>query len=79
VLTCAPGSGKVPDPVYEAWLDLHKDLARLSANSQHVLSESPNHYLNLGDPDLVASAIRDVVRCARSGALLEEVAASSDG
>jgi pimeloyl-ACP methyl ester carboxylesterase len=76
VLTCAPGDQRVPDRVYEAWRDLHKDLAGLSANSRHVLSESPDHYLNLGDPDLVVSAIRDVVRCARSGALLEEVTAS---
>ncbi len=79
VLTCAPGDRTVPGPVYEAWRDLHKDLAELSANSRHVLSESPNHYLNLGDPDLVASAIRDVVRCARSGALLEELTIASDG
>jgi pimeloyl-ACP methyl ester carboxylesterase len=35
-----------------------------------VLTDSPNHYLHLGDPDLVATAIRDVVRCARSGARL---------
>jgi pimeloyl-ACP methyl ester carboxylesterase len=78
VLTCAPGDPGVPDRVYEAWRDLHRDLAGLSVNSRHVLSDSPNHYLNFGDPDLVASAIRDVVRCARSGALLEETAAASD-
>jgi pimeloyl-ACP methyl ester carboxylesterase len=79
VLTCAPGDRAVPGRVYEAWRGLHEDLAELSANSRHVLSESPNHYLNLGDPDLVASAIRDVVRCARSGALLEELSTASDG
>ena len=79
VLTCARGDRAVTDRVYEAWRGLHEDLAGLSANSRHVLSENPNHYLNLGDPDLVASAIRDVVRCARSGALLEELTAASDG
>ena len=78
ILTCAPGDPTVPGRVYEAWRDLHKDLAGLSANSRHVLSDSPDHYLNSGDPDLVASAIMDVVRCARSGALLAEVAAVSD-
>lgn len=78
VLTCAPGDATVPDLVYEAWRDLHRDLAGLSANSRHVLSNSSDHYLNFGDPDLVASAIRDVVQCARSGALLAEVAAVSD-
>ena len=79
VLTCAQGDATVPDRVYEAWHDLHRDLAGLSVNSRHVRSGSDNHYLNFGDPDLVASAIRDVVRCARSGALLEELAAASDG
>ncbi len=72
VLTCAPGDTTAPDPVYLAWRDLHRDLAGLSANSRHVLSDSAGHYLNLEDPDLVASAIRDVVRCARSGARLRE-------
>jgi pimeloyl-ACP methyl ester carboxylesterase len=72
VLTCAPGHPSVPDRVYRAWRDLHLELAGLSANSRHVLSDSPDHYLNLGDPDLVAAAIGDVVRCARSGARLSE-------
>ncbi len=79
VLTCAPRDPTVSDRVYEAWRGLHKDLAGLSANSRHDLSDSSNHYLNLDDPDLVASAIRDVVRCARSGALLAEVGSFSDG
>ena len=70
VLTCAPGDPGGPDRMYQAWYDLHRDLAGLSANSRHVLSDSPNHYLHFGDPDLVATAIRDVVRCARSGARL---------
>jgi pimeloyl-ACP methyl ester carboxylesterase len=72
VLTCAPGDPTVPDRMYQAWYDLHRDLAGLSANSRHVLSDSPSHYLHLGDPDLVATAIADVVRCARSGARLAD-------
>jgi pimeloyl-ACP methyl ester carboxylesterase len=72
VLTCAPGDPTVPDPMYQAWHGLHRDLAGLSANSRHVLSDSTNHYLNLDDPDLVATAISDVVRCARSGARLAD-------
>ena len=79
VLTCAPGDSTVPDPMYQAWHDLHRDLAGLSANSRHVLSESADHYLNFGDPDLVATAISDVVRCARSGGRLADLArAASD-
>jgi pimeloyl-ACP methyl ester carboxylesterase len=72
VLTCAPGDPTVPDPVYRAWHDLHKDLAGLSANSRHVQSDSADHYLNFGDPDLVTTAIGDVVQCARSGTRLAD-------
>ena len=72
VLTCAPGDPTVPDRMYQAWYDLHRDLAGLSANSRHVLSDSPSHYLHLGDPDLVVTAIADVVRCAWSGARLAD-------
>jgi hypothetical protein len=81
VLTCAPGGPGVSDRVWQAWHDLHSDLTGLSANSLHVVSDSSNHYLNDGDPDLVISAIRDVVRSARDGARLvsqARVAASSD-
>ena len=81
VLTCAPGDPTVPDRMYQAWYDLHRELAGLSVDSRHVLSDSPNHYLHLGDPDLVATAIGDVVRCARSGARLadaERVASDAD-
>lgn len=74
VLTCAPGDPAVPERVYRGWRDLHQDLARLSANSRHEVSRSPNHYLMMGDPELVTTAIRDVILCARSGEKLSELA-----
>jgi pimeloyl-ACP methyl ester carboxylesterase len=74
VLTCAQGDPTVSERVYEGWHDLHRDLARLSLNSRHEVSQSPNHYLMAGDPELVTTAIRDVVRCARSGEKLSEIA-----
>ena len=78
VLTCAQGNTAVPEPVYRAWYALHRDLAGLSANSRHVVSASPDHYLNFGDPELVITAVRDVVRAARSGGPLAEPVAASD-
>jgi pimeloyl-ACP methyl ester carboxylesterase len=78
VLTCALGNPAVPEPVYRAWHDLHRDLAGLSSNSRHVVSASPDHYLNFGDPELVIAAVRDVVRSARSGAPLAEPVSASD-
>jgi pimeloyl-ACP methyl ester carboxylesterase len=79
VLTRGPGSGAAADGLWLVWRDLHRDLARLSANSRHVISDSPDHYLNTADPDLLISAIREVVRSARTGTPLERQVSSSDG
>jgi pimeloyl-ACP methyl ester carboxylesterase len=76
VLTCSPGDPTVSKRVYQGWHDLHRDLAQLSSNSRHEVSQSPSHYLMAGDPELVTTAIRDVARCARSGEKLSDVAAA---
>ena len=78
VLTCAQGNAAVPGPVYRAWHGLHRELAGLSSNSRHIVSASPDHYLNFGDPELVITAVREVVRAARSGGPLAEPVAASD-
>lgn len=76
VLTCAQGASMVPERLWRAWHGLHRQLAGLSANSRHTVSRSHDHYLNQADPDLVITAIRDVVRCARTG---EKLAAFGPG
>ncbi len=72
VLTCAPDDPAAPARVWQGWHDLHRDLAGLSANSRHVVSASSSHHLNSGDPELVAFAVREVVRSARSGERLAQ-------
>lgn len=79
VITCAQGGEAAGDGVWQAWHDLHWDLTRLSANSRHVISESPDHYLNRGDPKLMISAISEVVHGARTGAPLSEPVPASEG
>ena len=78
VVTRGPVSKEQPGRLWKAWHALQQDLARLSANSRHAVSDSPDHYLNEGDPELVVSAIREVVRSARSGAPLGEPAVASE-
>jgi pimeloyl-ACP methyl ester carboxylesterase len=56
------------DRLWQAWHGLQRELAGLSRNSRHLVSESSDHYLNEGDPDLVVAAVIDVVRCARDDA-----------
>ena len=79
VVTRGPVSKSQPDRLWGAWYELQRDLAGLSANSRHLVSDSPEHYLNEGDPALVTSAICEVVHSARTGAPLGALAAASDG
>ncbi|MBO0805371.1 MAG: alpha/beta fold hydrolase [Nocardiopsaceae bacterium] len=51
---------------WPVWHELHEDLARLSSNSRHVVSASPDHHLNIGDPQAILCAIRQVVRSIRT-------------
>ena len=68
VLTRGPDGKADSDGLWQAWYGLQRDLAALSRNSRHVISDSPQHYLNEGDPDLIVAAVLDVIRCARDGA-----------
>jgi pimeloyl-ACP methyl ester carboxylesterase len=75
VLTRGPGGKTGADRLWQAWYGLQQDLAQLSGNTRHVVSDSPDHYLNHGDPELVITAITDVVRSARTRRPLDELAA----
>ena len=79
VLTRGPGGRTGTDSLWQAWYGLQQDLAQLSANTRHVVSDSPDHYLNHGDPRLVIAAITDVVRSARTRRPLDDLVAASEG
>lgn len=81
VLTRGPVRKARPGRLWHSWYELQQDLARLSPNSRHVVSDSPEHYLHSADPDLVIGAIRDVIRSVRSGTRLSgpAEAAESEG
>ncbi len=68
VLTRGPQGQADSDGLWQAWYGLQRELAGLSRNSRHLISDSPQHYLNEGDPDLIVAAVIDVIRCARDGA-----------
>jgi pimeloyl-ACP methyl ester carboxylesterase len=50
---------------YRGWIQLHEELAELSADSSHVVAANAGHHLNRDDPDLVVSAITDLVHRVR--------------
>jgi pimeloyl-ACP methyl ester carboxylesterase len=57
------------------WHGLHEDLARLSANSRHVVAGQPGHYIHKSEPGLVTDAILEVVRSVRARSPLADPAA----
>lgn len=68
VLTRGRGAPADSDGLWEAWHGLQRELAGLSRNSRHVVSDSPQHYLNEGDPDLIVATVLDIIRSTRDGA-----------
>jgi hypothetical protein len=45
--------------------ELQQDLAGLVPGGRHVVAETSGHYVQQGQPDLVVTAIRDVVQAVR--------------
>jgi hypothetical protein len=69
VITAGPGK-IVNGRAWEIRHDLMAELAELSSNRRHIVASDPHHYVHKNDPDLVITAIRDVVRSARTNAPL---------
>lgn len=70
------GSGDTADlqESWRRWNGMQEELARLSANSRHIHSEKPDHYVHISEPDLVTATIQDVVHSARTGCPLADLA-----
>jgi pimeloyl-ACP methyl ester carboxylesterase len=47
------------------WIELQKELAALSTRGKLVLVEGTGHHIQLGRPDVVVDAVREVVEAAR--------------
>lgn len=45
----------------QIWLELQKELAQLSSNSTHIVSQESGHYIQEEQPDLVIDAILQVI------------------
>jgi pimeloyl-ACP methyl ester carboxylesterase len=71
VLTRGPEGPADSDPLWQAWHGLQRELAGLSRDSRHLISASPQHYLNDHDPELIVAAIVDVIRRVRDRAAPE--------
>ena len=62
-----PGLGGLPLTVLtaaardDAWMQMQAELAGLSTASRHIVAAHGGHYFQRDEPDLVASAIRDLM------------------
>jgi pimeloyl-ACP methyl ester carboxylesterase len=77
VLTRGPGPGGTAVEHWRRWHGMHEDLARLSANSSHVVAGQPGHYIHESDPGLVSDSILEVVRSVRAQSPLAGPAAGN--
>ena len=66
--------GRIATRLRRAWFALQNDYARRSTDSVHVTAQYSPHFIqgNLGQPELVVKAIREVVLAARDGRQLQE-------
>lgn len=67
VIVITAGPGKIMNGrAWQIWHGLHAELAGLSSNGRHVVARHSDHYVHKKDPDLVITAIREVVHSART-------------
>ena len=53
-----------PD-AWQGWLDVQKDLTRLSQHATQVVAANSTHHIQFSEPDVIATAISQVVTAAR--------------
>ena len=67
LIVITAGQGKLMNGrPWQVWHGLQAELAALSANQRHIVADRPGHYVHKSDPDLVITAIREVVHSART-------------
>jgi pimeloyl-ACP methyl ester carboxylesterase len=70
-------SPQVDARVFEVWLDLQAEMVKLSQNSVEIVTQESGHYVQVDQPDLVVSAVREVVRASRTGSRVHSEPPSS--
>jgi pimeloyl-ACP methyl ester carboxylesterase len=53
------------DKFNQIWVELQEELAQLSSNSSHIITEESGHFIQHDQPDLVVDAIEQVVQQVR--------------
>jgi pimeloyl-ACP methyl ester carboxylesterase len=62
---------------WRTWVELHEELAGLSTNSDHRIVEGAGHYIHEDRPEVVVTAVRDVVTAVREPGPVRRVTAAT--
>jgi pimeloyl-ACP methyl ester carboxylesterase len=55
---------EMSDERFQRWQEIQLDLTKLSSNSQYIIAENSGHLIPLEQPDLIVSAVRQLVESA---------------
>ena len=61
VLVQGAKAPEMSDERFQRWQELQLDLTKLSSNSQYIIAENSGHLIPLEQPDLIVSAVRQLV------------------
>ncbi|MEM9089799.1 MAG: alpha/beta hydrolase [Cyanobacteria bacterium P01_F01_bin.53] len=61
VLSQGSKDSKVSDERRQRWASLQLDLTKLSSHSQHIIAENSGHFVQLDQPELVVSALQQLI------------------
>ncbi|MBW4547721.1 MAG: alpha/beta hydrolase [Symplocastrum torsivum CPER-KK1] len=61
VLVQGAKAPEMSDERFQRWQELQLDLTKLSSNSQYIIAETSGHLIPLEQPDLIVSAVRQLV------------------
>jgi pimeloyl-ACP methyl ester carboxylesterase len=54
-------ASEMSDERFQRWQELQVDLTKLSSNSQYIIAENSGHLIPLEQPDLIVSAVHQLV------------------
>lgn len=68
-----------PDTFRRMWLELQRDLTKLSTNSLQIFADQSSHFIQFDQPDLVIEAIRHIIDISRRTSASRQEAAQQQG
>jgi hypothetical protein len=62
---------------FAVWQELQRELLSISRNSRFVVAEESDHVIEVHQPEIIVTAIREVIEAANTGKMLSELKPTS--